>query len=112
MATRRRKTSLNIVLVLAVLVAGVCVPAASAQELGGAGTVQGTVKGPTGDVMPSVDVKITNPVSGFRRTTIDRRGGEVRLSQRAAESLPLTVSAQGFQTLQRDVTVGPPCRST
>ena len=36
-----------------------------AQELGGAGTVQGTVKDPTAGVMQSVEVKIANPVSGF-----------------------------------------------
>jgi len=42
---------------------------ASAQGLGGAGTVQGTVKDPTGGVMQSVEVRISNAVSGFNRTT-------------------------------------------
>ena len=48
----------------------------SAQELGGAGTVQGTVKDPTGGVMQSVEVKITNPVSGFTRTTTTDAAGK------------------------------------
>ena len=46
----------------------VCIASASAQGLGGAGTVQGTVKDPTGGVMQAVEVKITNPLSGFTRT--------------------------------------------
>jgi hypothetical protein len=46
-----------------------------AQELGGAGTVQGTVKDPTGGVMVAAAVSISNPVSGFRReTTTDQMG--------------------------------------
>ena len=42
------------------------VPSLPAQELGGAGTIQGTVKDPTGAVMQAVRVDISNPVSGFR----------------------------------------------
>jgi len=38
------------------------------QELGGAGTVQGTVTDQSGGVMQAVDVKISNPVSGLTRT--------------------------------------------
>src|SRR5579864_9151888 len=49
--------------------------AAPAQELGGAGTVQGTVKDPTGGVMQAVAVSLTNPVTGFKRdTTTDAMG--------------------------------------
>ena len=40
-----------------------------AQELGGAGTLQGTVKDPTGGVMTAVTVNLSQPVSGLRRTT-------------------------------------------
>src|SRR5882672_7857686 len=47
----------------------------SAQGLGGAGTVQGTVKDPSGGVMVAVTVTISNPVSGFKRdTTTDQMG--------------------------------------
>jgi len=53
----------------------VSVTSASAQGLGGAGTVQGTVKDPTGGVMQAVEVRITNPLSGFARAaTTDVRG--------------------------------------
>ena len=51
------------------------VPPVSAQELGGAGTIQGTVKDPTGAVMVAVTVTLANPVSGFHReTTTDSMG--------------------------------------
>src|SRR3989442_13099734 len=52
---------------LAIVAIGVTT--ASAQGLGGAGTVQGIVKDPTGGVMQAVEVRISNPASGFRRTT-------------------------------------------
>src|SRR2546426_2506436 len=52
------------VAVLSLLVASL----ARAQGLGGAGTVQGTVKDSTGGVMQAVQVRISNPVSGFSRT--------------------------------------------
>ena len=58
-----------------------------AQGLGGAGTVQGTVKDPTGGVMQAVEVRISNPVSGLHANGDDRRGGPVRLQQPAAESV-------------------------
>ncbi len=46
-----------------------------AQGLGGAGTLQGTVKDPTGGVMVAVGVDLSNPVSGFKRTaTTDAAG--------------------------------------
>ena len=38
---------------------------ATGQGLGGAGTVQGTVKDPTGGVMQAVEVRIATPVSGY-----------------------------------------------
>src|SRR6476619_221928 len=45
------------------------------QELGGAGTVQGTVKDPTGGVMTAVTVELSNPVTGLRRSaTTDASG--------------------------------------
>src|SRR5437588_6433019 len=76
-----------------------------AQGLGGAGTVQGTVKDPTGGVMQSVEVKISNPVSGFNRTTATDAAGKFIFRNLAPNPYRLSVAAQGFQTLDRDVTV-------
>src|SRR5216684_1278953 len=54
---------------LSVVVSIGSVGAAFAQGLGGAGTIQGTVKDPTGGVMQAVEVRIRHPLSGFTRTT-------------------------------------------
>src|SRR5258708_7895099 len=80
--------------------AGLC-----AQELGGAGTVQGTVKDPTGGVMQAVEVKISNPVSGFTRTTTTDAAGKYVFRNLPPNPYHITVDAQGFQPLERDVTV-------
>jgi hypothetical protein len=78
---------------------------ASAQGLGGAGTVQGTVKDPTGGVMQAVEVRISNPVSGFARTTTTDAAGKYVFSNLSPNPYHITVQAQGFQTLERDVDV-------
>ena len=54
--------------VVALMFLSVVASPSFAQGLGGAGTVQGTVKDPTGGVMQAVQVRIGNPVSGFSRT--------------------------------------------
>ena len=77
----------------------------NAQGLGGAGTVQGTVKDPTGGVMQAVEVRITNPVSGFNRTTTTDAAGRYVFSNLAPNPYHLHVDAQGFQPLERDVDV-------
>src|SRR5882672_3437966 len=68
---RHRGTFMNAKLTLVLLTAILLstVAPAPAQELGGAGTLQGTVTDPTGAVMTSVAVSIVNPVSGLRRDT-------------------------------------------
>jgi hypothetical protein len=79
--------------------------ASFAQELGGAGTVQGTVKDPTGGVMQAVEVKITNPVSGFARTSTTDAMGRFVFRNLPPNPYHLAVAAQGFQPLERDVNV-------
>ena len=76
-----------------------------AQELGGAGTVQGTVKDPTGGVMQAVEVKIANPVSGFMRTATTDTMGKFVFRNLPPNPYHISVVAQGFQTLERDVNV-------
>jgi hypothetical protein len=77
----------------------------NAQGLGGAGTVQGTVKDPTGGVMQSVEVKIANPVTGFMRTTTTDAAGKYAFTNLAPNPYHLSIDAQGFQPLARDVDV-------
>ena len=78
---------------------------AAAQELGGAGTVQGTVKDPTGGAMVAVAVTLANPVSGFRRDTTTDETGTFVFRNLPPNPYHITVSAQGFETLGQDVEV-------
>ena len=78
---------------------------ASAQELGGAGTVQGTVKDPTGAVMVAATVTIANPVSGFRRETTTDQMGRFVFRNLPPNPYHVAASAQGFETLGQDVDV-------
>ncbi|PYR65616.1 MAG: TonB-dependent receptor, partial [Acidobacteria bacterium] len=75
------------------------------QELGGAGTIQGTVKDPTGAVMTAVTVTIVNPVSGFRRETTTDQMGKFVFRNLPPNPYHVAVSAQGFETLGQDVDV-------
>ena len=79
--------------------------ALKAQGLGGAGTVQGIVKDPTGGVMQAVEVKIENRVAGYSRTTNTDAMGHYIFSNLAQNSYHLSVTAQGFQPFERDVDV-------
>ena len=83
----------------------VCVASASAQGLGGAGTVQGTVKDPTGGVMQAVEVRMTNPLSGFTRSVTTDAAGRYAFSNLAPNAYHVTVDVQGFQPLARDIEV-------
>src|SRR5437016_13655744 len=78
---------------------------ARAQGCGGAGTVQGTVKDPTGGVMQAVEVRISNPISGFARTTTTDATGKYVFSNLPPNPYHITVETQGYQTLERDIDV-------
>jgi len=103
-ATFSSRTHACVRLIFALLVVAVASPL-FAQGLGGAGTVQGTVKDPTGGVMQAVPVRISNPVSGFSRTTTTDATGRYVFSNLPPNSYHITVEAHGFQTLERDVDV-------
>jgi hypothetical protein len=104
MLTRRYQAVLALLRIVLVLCTGGA-SMARAQGLGGAGTVQGTVKDPTGGVMQAVDVKISNPVSGFTRTTTTDAGGKFTFSNLPPNTYHVAVAAQGFNAFERDVDV-------
>ena len=105
MLTRRCLHVVSVALQIAIAVCAVGVAGARAQGLGGAGTVQGTVKDPTGGVMQAVEVKIGNPVSGFTRTTTTDAAGKYVFTNLAPNAYHVSIAAQGFKTLERDVDV-------
>jgi Carboxypeptidase regulatory-like domain len=80
-------------------------PAAAAQELGGAGTVQGTVKDPTGAAMAAVTVDLSNPVSGLKRTTTTDMAGAFVFRNLPPNHYHVKVTAQGFAPFATDVDV-------
>src|SRR6267142_1462924 len=90
---------------MAVLCLGSFAVPAIGQGLGGAGTVQGTVKDPTGGVMQAVQVKIANPVEGFTRTAATDAAGRYVFNNLPPNPYHVSVDAQGFRPLERDVDV-------
>jgi hypothetical protein len=105
MLTRRYLHVFSMTLQIAIGVCVLDVAGVQAQGLGGAGTVQGTVKDPTGGVMQAVEVKISNPVSGFTRTTTADANGRFVFGNLPPNSYHVSVEAQGFKSFDRDVDV-------
>ena len=75
------------------------------QELGGAGTIQGTVKDPTGGVMAAVSVELSNPLTGLRRTTTTDPGGRFVFRNLPPNPYHVSIAAQGFAPYAKDVEV-------
>ena len=71
----------------------------------GSGTLQGTVKDPTGGVMQAVEVKISNPLSGFTRTVTTDASGRYVFGNLAPNPYHVSIEVEGFQKLERDVDV-------
>jgi hypothetical protein len=90
---------------LALVVGVLGVGSVSAQELGGAGTIQGTVKDPTGGVMQAVQVEIKSLLSGFTRSVTTDVNGRYVFRNLPPNNYHVSVAAQGFQSLERDVEV-------
>jgi Carboxypeptidase regulatory-like domain len=89
----------------AVCVIGLWTALPGAQGLGGAGTVQGVVKDPTGGVMQAVTLTISNPVSGFKRETTTDGAGRFTFGNLPPNSYHIAVEVQGFQRFEQDVSV-------
>ena len=100
------RLSRNLPLVLLILYSTAFAPASAwAQGLGGAGTVQGTVKDPTGGVMVSVTVNLSNPVTGLKRSASTDAAGQFAFRNLPPNSYHLDIDAQGFAPMARDVDV-------
>ncbi len=74
-------------------------------QLGGSGTVQGTVTDPTGGVMVSVAVDLSNRVSGFRRSAATDLAGQFVFRNVPPNTYQLEIAADGFAPVRRDVEV-------
>ena len=73
------------------------------QGLGSAGVVKGTVKDPSGAVIPDATVTIYNPVTGFDRTASTDASGSFTFTNIPFNPYHLTVAATGFAPHVQDV---------
>jgi hypothetical protein len=105
--TLRKVRKVVIALAALTLSAAIAAPSASAgaQELGGAGTVQGMVKDPTAAAMMAVSVDLSNPVTGFKRSTTTDAAGKFVFRNVPPNPYHLVVTAQGFAPYEQDVNV-------
>src|SRR6185369_3913510 len=76
---------------------------AAAQGLDGVGTVQGVDKDPTGGVLQAVEVRISNPVTGYSRTATTDAAGGYSFTNLPPNPYHVSVKVDGFQSLDRDV---------
>jgi len=82
----------------------IVVLAASAQ-VGNSGSIEGTVKDPTGGAVPGATVEISYGVSGFVRTTTTGADGTFRFTNVPFNPYHMTVTASGFASYTQDVDV-------
>jgi hypothetical protein len=79
--------------------------AAAGGQSSSSGSIEGTVKDQSGAVVPNATVEISNPVSGYSRTTTSGADGSFRFSNVPFNPYHMTVTAQGFTPSAQDVTV-------
>jgi len=77
---------------------------ASAQ-LGNSGSIEGTVKDPSGAAVVNATVEISYPVTGFRRTATTTSDGTFRFTNVPFNPYHLMVTAEGFAIFSQDVEV-------
>ena len=78
---------------------------ATSAQVGNSGSIEGTVKDPSGGSVPSATVEIRYGVSGFSRTTTTASDGSFRFTNVPFNPYHLTVSATGFAPFAQDVEV-------
>ena len=69
------------------------------------GSIEGTVKDPSGAAVAGAAVDISYPVSGFKRTTTTRADGGFRFTNVPFNPYHLVVTAAGFESYAADVDV-------
>ena len=76
-----------------------------AQSAGSAGTIYGTVTDSTGAVVPGAAVTVSNPVSGYNRTTTSDSAGHYQFTNLPFNPYHLSVAMSGFAGYSQDVEV-------
>jgi len=88
-----------------VFAALLCAARGFAQVSTGAGTVEGTVTDPSGALVPSATVTLSNPVSGYTRTVTTGEDGAFAFHNIPPNPYHVQVTAQGFSPKSQDVEV-------
>ncbi|MDQ2747751.1 MAG: TonB-dependent receptor [Acidobacteriota bacterium] len=87
-------------------VVGLCLSLfASAQSLGTAGTVTGTVNDPNSAIVGGATVTISNAVTGFSRTVTTDESGAYRFDNVPFNNYTLRVTANGFRSTAQGLSV-------
>jgi hypothetical protein len=95
--------SVNGILLFALAWMFLAVPAFG--QLGNSGSMEGTVKDPSGSSVAGAAVEITNPVSGFRRETVTATDGSFRFTNVPFNPYHMMVTAPGFSAYTQDIDV-------
>ncbi|HTQ59822.1 MAG TPA: TonB-dependent receptor [Candidatus Solibacter sp.] len=79
--------------------------AATRAQIGNSGSVEGVVKDPSGAVVPNATVEISDPVSGYDRTTTTGSDGTFRFTNVPFNGYHMVVTAAQFGVYTQDVEV-------
>ncbi|HEX7296485.1 MAG TPA: TonB-dependent receptor, partial [Pyrinomonadaceae bacterium] len=93
------KISLRTTKVLALIL--LAVPLAFGQAR--IGSVQGTVKDPTGALVPKAKITLTQPVTGYKQTTESDEQGSFKLVNVPFNTYKLRAEAAGFQAVEESL---------
>jgi hypothetical protein len=74
-------------------------------QSGNAGSIEGTVKDPSGASVANATVEISNPVSSFQRSVVSAGDGSFRFTNVPFNPYHLVVTADGFSSFTQDVDV-------
>ncbi|HEX8129114.1 MAG TPA: carboxypeptidase regulatory-like domain-containing protein, partial [Pyrinomonadaceae bacterium] len=69
------------------------------------GTVQGTVRDPSGALVPGASVRIADPTSGYQQTAQTNDQGEYKFLNIPFHIYTVRVEAAGFQTVEKSIDV-------
>src|SRR5690349_7397700 len=69
-----------------------------AQGVGSSGDIRGTIKDPSGAVLPGVSVTVSEPAMRFTRTVTSSAGGQCQVTGLPPATCDVTAKARGFAT--------------
>src|SRR5579884_1064227 len=76
------------------------------QGVGSSGTLSGTVRDPSGAVMPNATVVVEDPAHGVRRTTTTDSSGRYRFTDLSPATYTISADLPGFQKeIQQNIAV-------